>query len=128
MHISSIYVKILGKTNFHAWEFPQSGSKGKNGDRERERDRKLVITMASYALQRHLGLRTQSRLGQKKERRAKVGNNNGQLYIATPPWVAHAKPPGPISKSKSSVPGQNVRASKINKPFTEAFRLVIYSF
>ena len=66
MHISSIYAKILGKTNFHAWEFPQSGSKGKNGDRERERDRKLVITMASYALQRHLGWRTQSRLGQKK--------------------------------------------------------------
>ena len=28
--------------------------------------------------------------------RAKVGNNNGQLRIATPPQVAHAKPPGPI--------------------------------
>ena len=25
-----------------------------------------------------------------------VGNNNGQLCIATPPRVAHAKPPGPI--------------------------------
>ena len=24
------------------------------------------------------------------------GNNNGQLRIATPPRVAHAKPPGPI--------------------------------
>ena len=34
-----------------------------------------------------------SRLDQKrkKERRAKVGNNNGQLRIATPPRVAHAK-------------------------------------
>ena len=33
---------------------------------------------------------------QKTERkRAKVGNNNGQLRIATPPRVAHAKPPGP---------------------------------
>ena len=32
----------------------------------------------------------------KKEERAKVGNNNGQLRIATPPRVAHAKPPGPI--------------------------------
>ena len=38
--------------------------------------------MASYALQRHLGWNMQSRLGQKKERRAKVGNNNGQLRIA----------------------------------------------
>ena len=32
---------------------------------EEKKDRKLVITMASYALQRHLGWRTQSRLGQK---------------------------------------------------------------
>ena len=31
----------------------------------------------------------------KKGRREKVGNNNGQLRIATPPRVAHAKPPGP---------------------------------
>ena len=29
-----------------------------------------------------------------EERRAKVGNNNGQLRIATPPREAHAKPPG----------------------------------
>ena len=78
--------------------FPPSGSKARDGERK------------------------------KKERRKKVGNNNGQVCIATPPRVAHAKPHGPISKSKSSVPGQNVRASKINKPFTEAFRLVIYSF
>ena len=28
--------------------------------------------------------------------KAKVGNNNDQLRIATPPRVAHAKPPGPI--------------------------------
>ena len=32
----------------------------------------------------------------KKEReRPNDGNNNGQIRIATPPWVAHAKPPGP---------------------------------
>ena len=34
--------------------------------------------------------------------RANVGNNNGQLHIATPPRVAHAKPPGPISMSQLS--------------------------
>ena len=28
--------------------------------------------------------------------RLKVGNNNNQLHIATPPRVAHAKPPEPI--------------------------------
>ena len=31
-----------------------------------------------------------------KRERPKVGNNNGQLRIATPSRVAHAKPPGPI--------------------------------
>ena len=30
-----------------------------------------------------------------EKRRQKFGNNNGQLCIATPPRVAHAKPPGP---------------------------------
>ena len=33
--------------------------------------------------------------GGEKERGKKVGNNNGQLPIATPPRVAHAKLPGP---------------------------------
>ena len=66
--MSSCYAKILGETNFHTREFPRSGSKGKDGERERER---------------------------KKEReRQIVGNNNGQLRIATPPRLAHAKPPG----------------------------------
>ena len=32
---------------------------------------------------------------EEKEKRPKVGNNNGQLRIATPPRVVHAKPPGP---------------------------------
>ena len=72
MHISSIFAKILGKTNFQPWEIPEVGQKQKTEkkeekerEREREKDRKLVITMASYALQRHLECRTQSRLGQK---------------------------------------------------------------
>ena len=37
---------------------------------------------------------------QKRERekeRTKVGNNNGELCIATPPRVVHAKPPGPTN-------------------------------
>ena len=44
-------------------------------------ERKWVITMASYALQRHLEWRTQSRLGQKT-----VDENNGQLrFVRHPP-------------------------------------------
>ena len=43
------------------------------------------------------------RKGRKKERRAKVGNNNGQLRIATPPRVAHAKPHGTIVKRSTFV-------------------------
>ena len=34
----------------------------------------------------------------RKKERLNDGNNNGQLCIATPPHVAHAKPPGPIYK------------------------------
>ena len=48
--------KILGETNFQPREFPRSWSKAK--------DRKLVITMACYALQPHLGWPTQSHLAQ----------------------------------------------------------------
>ena len=33
---------------------------------------------------------------EKERKRPKVGNNNGQLRIATPPRVAHAKLPEPI--------------------------------
>ena len=66
MHVSSSYAKILGETNFHTREFPRSGSKAKDGEKR------------------------------EKERRANDGNNNGQLRIARPPRVAHAKPPGTI--------------------------------
>ena len=66
LHISASYAKILGETNFQPREIPRIGSKAKDRDKKRK-DRKLVITMASYALQRHLGWRTQSRLGRKCE-------------------------------------------------------------
>ena len=62
-------------------------SKRREREKERKRDRKLVITLASYALQRQPSWRTQSRLGQKKERRRERlnnGNNIGQLRIANP--------------------------------------------
>ena len=59
---------ILGETDFHTREFPRNGSKAKEGERGKKK---------------------------RKKRRPKVGNNNGQLRIATPPRVVHAKPPGP---------------------------------
>ena len=59
MNTSSRYAIILGETNFLSREFPRSGSKAKDGEKRR--------TMASYALQRHLEWRTQSRLGQFSE-------------------------------------------------------------
>ena len=37
MHISSSYAKILGEQLFHTWEIHQSGSKAKNGEREKRR-------------------------------------------------------------------------------------------
>ena len=36
-----------------------------------------------------------------KDEEKKVGNNNGQLSIATAPQVAHVKPPGTIPYSIS---------------------------
>ena len=54
-------VKYWGKQIFTYGSFPEVGQKQKT-ERERERkkeeDRKLLVTMASYALQRHLGWRT----------------------------------------------------------------------
>ena len=60
--------KYWGKQIFSLGSFPRSGSKAKDGERKRE----------------------------KKEDRPNDGNNNGHLRNATPPRVAHAKPPGPI--------------------------------
>ena len=42
-----------------------------------------------------------------KERRkkTKVGNNNGQLRIATPPRVAHTKPHGPKENTSGTMVG-----------------------
>ena len=37
LHISSSYAKILGETNFHAQEFPGSGSKVEDGEEKKER-------------------------------------------------------------------------------------------
>ena len=39
MQITSSYAKILGETNFHTREFPQSGSKAKDGEKKREEER-----------------------------------------------------------------------------------------
>ena len=50
MHISSSYAKILGETNFHTREIPRSGSKAKDGEKERKRERKLVITTAKLRM------------------------------------------------------------------------------
>ena len=78
----------MGEANFHTQENPRSGSKAEDGEKKKKKeergakvgdnnvqathgvrkppgpkeDRKLVITMASYTLQQHLGWRTQSHL------------------------------------------------------------------
>ena len=56
--------KYWGKQIFSLGRFPEVGPKQKTEKRERERERKLVKTMASYASQRPLGWRTQSPPGQ----------------------------------------------------------------
>ena len=49
MHISSSYAEILGDKFFHTWEIPRSGSKAEDGEKK-ERERKLVITMAKLRM------------------------------------------------------------------------------
>ena len=39
MHISSSYAKILGETNFRTREIPLSGSKAKDGEKKRKREK-----------------------------------------------------------------------------------------
>ena len=53
--MSFSYAKILGETNFRTREIPRSGSKAKDGEKER---------VETDALQCQFGWRTQSRLGQ----------------------------------------------------------------
>ena len=60
--------KYWGKQIFTHGRFPEVGQKQKTKKKERKRE----------------------------EERPNDGNNNGQLRKATPPWVTHAKPPGPI--------------------------------
>ena len=63
MHISSNFAKILGETNFQPREIPELGQRPKT-EREKKKKRKkeqtMTKTMASYALQGHLGLRMQA--------------------------------------------------------------------
>ena len=39
LHISIRYAKILGETNFNIREIPRSGSKAKDGEREKKKER-----------------------------------------------------------------------------------------
>ena len=39
LHISSSYAEIFGEKLFRTWEIPRSGSKAKNGEKEREKER-----------------------------------------------------------------------------------------
>ena len=58
---------------------------------------KQIFTHGSFP---EVGQKQKTERKREKERRAKVGNNNGQLRIAMPSRVAHAKPPGPIKSQK----------------------------
>ena len=55
--------KYRGKQIFSLGSFPRIGSKAKDGEKERT----MVMMMASYALQRNLGLRTQAAWAKRKK-------------------------------------------------------------
>ena len=49
-----------------------------------------------FSLRRFPEVGQKQKTEKREKERPKVGNNNGQLRIPTPPRVAHIKPPGPI--------------------------------
>ena len=53
---------------------------------------KQIFTHGSFP---EVGQKQKTEREKRKKERLNDGNNNGQLRIATPPRVAHAKPPGP---------------------------------
>ena len=67
--------KYWGKQIFTHRSFPEVGQKQKTEKERKEEDRKWVITVASYTLQRHLGWRIQSCLGQCKVFQAKSNDH-----------------------------------------------------
>ena len=56
---------------------------------------KQIFSLGSFP---EVGQKQKTENGEKE--RPKVGNNNGQLGIATPPRVAHTKLPGPKRKKE----------------------------
>ena len=66
--------KYWGKQIFSLGRFPEVGQKQKTEKKERK---------------------TEKKERKKKRERLNDGNNIGQLHIATPLRVVHAKPPGP---------------------------------
>ena len=50
LHISSSYAKILGDKLFHTRETPRSGSKAEGGEKERKKDKTMMITMAKLRM------------------------------------------------------------------------------
>ena len=51
LHISSSHAKILGETNFHTREFPRSGSKAKDGEKEKKEEERLNDKIGGYTIQ-----------------------------------------------------------------------------
>ena len=58
---------------------------------------KQIFAQGSFP---EVGQKQKTERKRKRRERLNDGNNNGQLGIATPPRVAHAKPPGPIQKEQ----------------------------
>ena len=78
--------KYWGKQNFTHGSFPEVGQKQKTKREKRKKERLNDGNNNGQATH-----------GARKPPGPKVGNNDGQLRIATPPRVAHAKPSGPTN-------------------------------
>ena len=101
------------KTDKNRWPLPNAGNKKKKKRPKISFFCIYLLVMPKYWRKQIFTHRSFPEVGQKqkterkREKRKKVrlndGNNNGQLRIATPPEVAHAKPPGPKYSISSKI-------------------------
>ena len=92
LHISSSYAKILGKTNFSLGSFPKVFQKQKTEKKKIYNNGQLRIANATSGGARKAAW----------AKRRKLVITMASCALQTPPRVAHAKPPGPITNNKTN--------------------------
>ena len=87
--------KYWGKQIFSLRSFPEVGQRQKTEKKERKNERRAKVGNNNGQLRIANATSGGARKATWAKRRAKVGNNNGKLRFATTPRMAHTKQSGP---------------------------------